>query len=108
MPSALRNRALRHREFLKFAIVGGTWRVQSVGNNAGIWGILEGNDGHEYWYMHLDEHAVADGTRVRRGQKIAYNGWTGNAYGTVYHVHFEYHPNGGGPVDPYPILQPIC
>lgn len=33
MPSALRNRALRHREFLKFAIVGGTTFIIDMGIN---------------------------------------------------------------------------
>jgi murein DD-endopeptidase MepM/ murein hydrolase activator NlpD len=91
-----------------YAIVSGTWDIQSYGNNAGYWAILKGDDGNSYWYLHLDAHAVGDGARVSKGQHVAYNGWTGNAVGTVYHIHFEVHPGGGGAVDPYPYLRDIC
>ena len=91
-----------------YAIVSGTWDIQSYGNNAGYWAILRGDDGNSYWYLHLDAHAVGDGARVSKGQHVAYNGWTGNAVGTVYHIHFEIHPGGGGAVDPYPYLRDIC
>lgn len=91
-----------------YAIVSGTWDIQRYGNNAGNWAILKGDDGNSYWYLHLDGFAVGDGARVSAGQKVAYNGWTGNARNTVYHIHFEIHPGGGGAVDPYPTLGPIC
>lgn len=96
-----------HRQTV-YAIVSGTWDVMSPGGSAGNWAILHGNDGIDYWYLHLDGHAVGDGTRVSKGQHVAYNGWTGNAVGTVYHIHFEVHPGGGGPIDPYPYLGPAC
>lgn len=91
-----------------YAMVSGVWDVQSRGNSAGIWGILRGDDGNEYWYMHLDAHVVGDGARVSVGQQVATNGWTGNARGGVYHVHFEVHAGGGGAVDPYPYLVGVC
>lgn len=91
-----------------YAMASGVWDVQSYGNSAGNWAILRGSDGFEYWYMHLDGHAVGDGTRVSVGQQVAYNGWTGNAVGSVYHVHFEIHPSGGGAIDPYPYLSQVC
>lgn len=89
------------------AIVSGVWDVRSYGRSAGHWAILRGDDGHAYYYMHLETHVVGDGARVAVGQQVATNGDTGNARGTP-HVHFELHPGGGGPVNPYPTLRRIC
>lgn len=96
-----------HRQTV-YAIVSGTWDVMPYGGSAGNWAMLHGDDGNTYWYLHLDGHAVGDGARVSAGQHVAYNGWTGNAVGTVYHIHFEVHPAGGGPVDPYPYVASVC
>ena len=90
------------------AIVSGVWDVRSYGRSAGNWGILRGNDGNTYWYMHLQSHLVGDGARVQVGQVIATNGNTGNAVGGPAHVHFELHPGGGSAVNPYPTLKRIC
>ncbi|MEX1178819.1 MAG: peptidoglycan DD-metalloendopeptidase family protein [Nitriliruptor sp.] len=90
-----------------YAIVGGTWAIQRPGPSAGLWAILRGNDGNQYWYMHLQSHTVASGARVSAGQQVATNGDTGNARGTP-HVHFELHPGGGSAVNPYPTLRAIC
>lgn len=90
-----------------YAIVSGTWDIYSYGSSAGNWAILRGDNGHEYWYMHLQRHVAGDGARVSAGTQVATNGDTGNAKGTP-HVHFEYHPGGGGPVNPYPIVHSAC
>jgi murein DD-endopeptidase MepM/ murein hydrolase activator NlpD len=91
-----------------FAFVNGVVSRESTSANGGIQLYLQGDDGVEYFYAHLSGYAVPAGARVRAGQLIAYNGATGNAASTAPHVHFEVHPGGGGPVNPYPILKPVC
>jgi peptidoglycan LD-endopeptidase LytH len=89
-----------------YAVTGGTVDIRGFGSSAGYWLILRGNDGTHYYYMHLDGYAVGSGP-VSAGQLIGYNGDTGNATGTP-HLHFEQHPGGGGPINPYPFLRSIC
>ncbi|MFP4233751.1 MAG: murein hydrolase activator EnvC family protein [Nitriliruptoraceae bacterium] len=90
------------------AITSGTWQVMPPGASAGLWGILRGDDGHHYWYLHLDSHTVASGARVRAGQQVGTNGSTGNAVAGAEHVHFEYHVGGSQPVNPYRLLRGVC
>lgn len=90
-----------------YAIVSGTWDVMRTGGSAGVWGILHGDDGNDYWYLHLTRHSVGDGARVSAGQQVGTTGDTGNARGTP-HTHFEYHPGRGGPVNPYSMLRSLC
>jgi len=89
------------------AITSGTWSIQSPGPSAGLWAILRGDDGNQYWYMHLQSHTVGNGARVAAGQQVGTNGDTGNARGTP-HIHFELHPGGGSAVNPYPLLRSVC
>jgi murein DD-endopeptidase MepM/ murein hydrolase activator NlpD len=89
------------------AITSGTWAIQRPGPSAGLWAILRGDDGNQYWYMHLQSHTVANGARVSAGQQVATNGDTGNARGTP-HIHFELHPGGGAAINPYPLLRRVC
>ncbi|MGH2807891.1 MAG: M23 family metallopeptidase, partial [Actinomycetota bacterium] len=89
------------------AITNGTITYSGYGSSAGNWLVLSGRDGHGYWYMHNRENLVTGGS-VQVGQQIATVGNTGNASGGAPHVHFEYHPGGGGPVNPYSLLRGLC
>ena len=89
-----------------YAIVSGSITYAGYGDTAGNWQILSGSDGNSYWYMHNQSNIVTGGA-VKAGQQIAAVGDTGNAAGTP-HLHFEYHPGGGGPVNPYPLAAAVC
>ena len=88
------------------AITSGNITFAGYGGSAGNWLVLSGDDGHAYWYMHNQSNIVTGG-HVSAGQQIATVGDTGNATGTP-HLHFEYHPGGGGAVNPYPLVASIC
>ncbi len=94
-----------------FAVSSGSVTLTRGGlGGIGIW--LSADHGVDYYYAHLDGYAagIRTGVRVTRGQLIAYNGNTGNAYGGAHHVHFQLHPNGRtrAPVNPYPTLVRAC
>jgi murein DD-endopeptidase MepM/ murein hydrolase activator NlpD len=89
-----------------YAIVSGAITYAGYGDSAGNWQILSGSDGNTYWYLHNQSNIVTSGG-VKAGQQIATVGDTGNAAGAP-HLHFEYHPGGGGPVNPYPLVAAIC
>lgn len=88
------------------AITSGTITYAGYDGAGGNMIFLSGDDGHQYWYLHNQENLVAGG-RVAAGQQIATVGDTGNAAGSP-HVHFEYHPGGGAPVNPYPLVASVC
>jgi hypothetical protein len=60
----------------------------------------------QYFYAHLSAFGpeISLGTRVHIGQVVGYIGNTGNASGTVPHLHFEIQPNGV-PLPPMPIVD---
>jgi murein DD-endopeptidase MepM/ murein hydrolase activator NlpD len=89
-----------------YAVVSGAITYAGYGGTAGNWQILSGSDGNTYWYLHNQSNIVTGGG-VEAGQQIATVGDTGNASGAP-HLHFEYHPGGGGPVNPYPLVAAIC
>ena len=91
-----------------FAVVDGT--VTRAGSN-GLGGIvlyLTGANGDRYYYAHNAVNLVGEGQRVVAGQEIAKVGNSGNAAGGAAHIHFEVHPGGGAPVNPYPFLRGVC
>ena len=73
---------------------------------------LRDRQGNQFYYAHLAAYSqlAQEGREVRAGQVIGFNGNTGDAQGTPFHVHFEVHPVGllpfgyDGVVDPYPYL----
>ena len=88
------------------ASVSGTVR----GHNSRLGGIsyyLHGDDGNTYFGTHLSSLSGASG-RVQQGTVVGYVGNTGNARGGPTHLHFEIHPGGGRPVNPYPTLRANC
>jgi murein DD-endopeptidase MepM/ murein hydrolase activator NlpD len=85
--------------------------IQRPGTLAGNGLRLVADDGHMYFYAHLDHYAgtwVNGQRRVKKGELVGYSGNTGNAAGGPVHTHFEIHPDGGAPVDPYPALREMC
>ena len=76
--------------------------ANTLGGNAVI---VYGQAGYVY-----NAHLVAYGRlgRVQIGDVIGYVGNTGDAAGGPYHDHFEWHPNDGDAVDPFPFLRIAC
>jgi murein DD-endopeptidase MepM/ murein hydrolase activator NlpD len=92
-----------------YAVAGGTLRTRTGGlGGIALW--LYGDDGNAYYYAHLDGWApsIETGSRVDRNDLIAFVGNTGNASGGANHTHFQLHPDGGSPINPYPTLSAIC
>jgi murein DD-endopeptidase MepM/ murein hydrolase activator NlpD len=80
------------------AVVSGV--VNQVSNPLGGVALqLFGDNGNRYYYAHLSAYEGINGW-VPQGQVIGYVGDTGNAIG-IPHLHFEIHPGGGVPVNPY-------
>jgi hypothetical protein len=104
------------------AVEDGTISYWTTSANAGCMLYLHGDSGTMYEYIHLNNdltagnddkgkcvqgtaYAVADKARVEAGQTIGYVGDSGDANGIHAHLHFEVHPNGSKPVDPFPFLK---
>jgi murein DD-endopeptidase MepM/ murein hydrolase activator NlpD len=68
---------------------------------------LRSKSGDTFFYAHLSAfaHDARNGARVKAGQVVGFVGSTGDAEQTPPHLHFEIHPRGGHPVDPYAFLR---
>ncbi len=86
-----------------YAVISGvvTFKSNRLGGNAIS---LAGDNGNRYYYAHLDSY-VGGSRRVFQGELIGYNGDTGNAKYSTPHLHFQVHPGGGRPVNPYPTVR---
>jgi murein DD-endopeptidase MepM/ murein hydrolase activator NlpD len=88
------------------AVVGGEVTFKS-GGMSGLGAYLHGDDGNLYYYFHLSAYE-GEARHVAQGEVIGYVGKTGDAQYTAPHTHFEVHPGGGGAVNPYPSVRPVC
>ncbi|MGI8685984.1 MAG: murein hydrolase activator EnvC family protein, partial [Acidimicrobiales bacterium] len=80
------------------------------GHNSSLGGIsyyLDGDDGNTYYGTHLDRLSGAGG-HVAAGTVVGYVGSSGNASASAPHLHFEVHPGGGRPVNPFSTLSKFC
>jgi murein DD-endopeptidase MepM/ murein hydrolase activator NlpD len=89
------------------ASVAGSYRRTSNGLG-GISYYLQGADGNTYYGAHLSGYGPVGPGQVGQGAVLGFVGNTGNARGTSPHLHFEIHPGGGGPVNPFPTVSRAC
>jgi murein DD-endopeptidase MepM/ murein hydrolase activator NlpD len=87
------------------AIVSGTITYSGYSDLGGYVMYLSGDDGNLYVYVH--SATQVSGGHFEAGEQIGTVGDTGNAAGNP-HLHFEYHPGGGGSVNPTPLVASIC
>jgi murein DD-endopeptidase MepM/ murein hydrolase activator NlpD len=78
--------------------------VQTPNTLGGLAVIVYGPGGDWTYYAHLSSYRATGGVGV--GTVIGHVGSTGDT--SVNHLHFEYHPGGGGAVDPYLALLAVC
>jgi murein DD-endopeptidase MepM/ murein hydrolase activator NlpD len=75
----------------------------------GIWIWIVDARGNEYYYAHMETISpeLKAGSRVTAGQTVGTMGMTGDARGTIPHLHFEIRPNGGGSINPFTDLRAV-
>jgi hypothetical protein len=117
------NDVLAPKKSIVVAVEDGKVKFWTTSARAGCMLYLYGASGTTYLYIHLNNDmtmandnrgkcvaggaywpGLKDGQKVVAGQAVAYLGDSGDADGTP-HLHFEVHPNDGGPVNPYPYLN---
>ena len=91
-----------------YAIADGTVGRISNGGLGGLALRITDDLGNRYYYAHLSATYVSEGQRVSVGELVGANGNSGNARTTPPHLHFQFHPGGGGPVNPFPLASALC
>lgn len=105
------------------AVEAGKVRIYNSSERAGCMLYLYGKSGTTYLYIHLNDDltpnddarggckpgvayapGLVTGARVKAGELLGYVGSSGDA-GATNHVHFELHPDDGGPVSPFRWLK---
>jgi murein DD-endopeptidase MepM/ murein hydrolase activator NlpD len=118
------NDILADRRALVIAVEPGKIVFCTRSASAGCMLYLYGKSGTTYQYIHLNNDltdrddnrgqcvpgvsyapGLKDGMMVTAGELIGYVGDSGDADGLHPHLHFELHPNDGGPVSPFRWLQ---
>ena len=92
------------------AVESGMIRQMSFSTLGGITLWLQGINGDDFYYAHLDGYAsgLAAGQSVVVGQVIGFVGSSGNAPDWLPHLHFELHPGGRSAANPYPLVKTLC
>jgi hypothetical protein len=117
------NDVLAPKKSIVVAVEDGKIKFWTTSARAGCMLYLYGDSGTTYLYIHLNNDVtmandnrgkcvpggsywpgLKDGQKVVAGQAIGYLGDSGDADGTP-HLHFEVHPNDGGPTNPFPYLN---
>jgi peptidase M23-like protein len=117
------NDVLAPKKSIVVAVEDGKIKLWTTSARAGCMLYLYGVSGTTYLYIHLNNDVtmandnrgrcvpggsywpgLKDGQKVVAGQAIGYLGDSGDADGTP-HLHFEVHPNDGGPTNPFPYLN---
>jgi peptidoglycan LD-endopeptidase LytH len=84
-------------------------RVEHRGSSlGGLSWYVYGDNGHMYYGTHLSGYANQGVGWVAAGTVIGYVGTSGNAPDNAPHLHFEFHPGGGEPINPYPLAAAAC
>ena len=112
------------RRALAVAAEAGRVEFETSSSRAGCMLSLYGRSGTKYVYVHLNNDStprndnrggcvsgvafprgLKSGQRVSAGQPVGYVGDSGDADGAQPHLHFELHPGGASPTNPYPYLR---
>ncbi len=85
--------------------VNGVVKVVGTGSTSGNYVKIQGDDGNEYYFAHMDSvhPGLSQGMRISGGELLGGVGNTGNAEGTENHLHFEVR-RGGRSVNPNEFL----
>ncbi len=112
------------RRALAVAAEAGTVTLWTTSARAGCMLYLYGESGTTYLYIHLNNDlgkgndnaggcvpgvayapGLRNGARVEAGEPVGFVGDSGDADGISPHLHFELHPGGGDPANPFKALK---